>query len=314
MALSRALPLILRSNGRFQAFPKILGSSTFSVNTTKPFSQLLCQANRNLIASSKNKINLVATRGMSGDHSKMWTIEKIVSLSLLGVVPATFLVPNTILDNVFAVLVVAHFHWGLEACAIDYIRPIIFGPVIPKLAIVLLYLISASTLGGLLYYNNNCIGIGCTGALPFPGVSKELMEKEHVKAVISMNENYELLLANDGKSWKQAGVEFLQLATTDIFATPCQSKLVEGVQFINKFVNTTNIINGISTTSVYVHCKAGRTRSATLVGCYLMHRYNWTPEQAVNHMKEKRPHILMHSKQWEALEVFYKHNMRIINT
>ena len=24
--------------------------------------------------------------------------------------------------------------------------------------------------------------------------------------------------------------------------------------------------------SVYVHCKAGRTRSATLVGCYLMQK------------------------------------------
>ncbi|XP_018573420.1 phosphatidylglycerophosphatase and protein-tyrosine phosphatase 1 isoform X2 [Anoplophora glabripennis] len=152
------------------------------------------------------------------------------------------------------------------------------------------------------------------GALPFPSMTKELTEKEHVKAVVSMNENYELMMANDQKAWKKVGVDFLQLATTDIFATPCQSKLVEGVRFINKYVNTNNIANGISKTSVYIHCKAGRTRSATLVGCYLMHRYNWTPEQAVNHMKEKRPHILLHSKQWEALEIFYKHNMNTINT
>ena len=27
--------------------------------------------------------------------------------------------------------------------------------------------------------------------------------------------------------------------------------------------------------SVYVHCKAGRTRSATLVGCYLMQKNGW---------------------------------------
>lgn len=73
------------------------------------------------------------------------------------------------------------------------------------------------------------------------------------------------------QSWKEAGVEFLQLATTDIFATPCQKKLVEGVTFINKFIRRDNIINGISTSSVYIHCKAGRTRSATLVGCYLIH-------------------------------------------
>lgn len=65
-------------------------------------------------------------------------------------------------------------------------------------------------------------------------------------------------------------MDFLQLATTDIFATPCQNKLVEGVKFIQKYVDKKKVVNGISTTSVYVHCKAGRTRSATLVGCYLI--------------------------------------------
>ncbi|KAL1514054.1 hypothetical protein ABEB36_003379 [Hypothenemus hampei] len=146
------------------------------------------------------------------------------------------------------------------------------------------------------------------GALPFPSVATELIEKENVKAVVSMNEDYELFLANDAQAWKKLGVDFLQLSTTDIFATPSQSKLTEGVKFINRFVNPNSIVNGISTTSVYIHCKAGRTRSATLVGCYLIQRYNWTPEQAVNLMKEKRPHILMHKKQWEALEIFKEQN------
>ncbi|XP_060535697.1 phosphatidylglycerophosphatase and protein-tyrosine phosphatase 1 [Cylas formicarius] len=147
------------------------------------------------------------------------------------------------------------------------------------------------------------------GALPFPDVAKGLAEKENVKAVVSMNEDYELLLAADGKVWRGQGIAFLQLATTDIFATPCQKKLNEGVEFINQFVKPENVINGVSPSSVYVHCKAGRTRSATLVGCYLMKRYNWTPEQAVNHMKEKRPHILLHSKQWDALRIFHQTNI-----
>nr|CAI5863121.1 unnamed protein product [Callosobruchus analis] len=108
------------------------------------------------------------------------------------------------------------------------------------------------------------------GALPFRNLTQELIAKEHIKAVVSMNEDYELMFANDAQSWREAGVEFLQLATTDIFATPCQSKLVEGVRFINRFVDQRNLVDGVSTTSVYVHCKAGRTRSATLVGCYLI--------------------------------------------
>jgi len=78
-----------------------------------------------------------------------------------------------------------------------------------------------------------------------------------------MNEDYELkLFSNSGPEWEKVGVKFLQLSTTDIFEAPQQDKLQKGVVFINEISQ-----NG---GSVYVHCKAGRTRSATLVGCYLM--------------------------------------------
>lgn len=73
-------------------------------------------------------------------------------------------------------------------------------------------------------------------------------------------------------------MDFLQLATTDIFESPCQTKLRSGVEFINKYLPDDAKIAGIpidtndvkTPGTVYVHCKAGRTRSATLVGCYLM--------------------------------------------
>lgn len=42
---------------------------------------------------------------------------------------------------------------------IDYVRPIIFGPVIPKVSIILVYVLSALTLGGLLYFNYSDIGV-----------------------------------------------------------------------------------------------------------------------------------------------------------
>lgn len=79
------------------------------------------------------------------------------------------------------------------------------------------------------------------------------------------------------QKWKTHGVDFLQLATTDIFEAPCQNKLRNGVEFINKYLPADGKIPGIPIEpnenvagTVYVHCKAGRTRSATLVGCYLM--------------------------------------------
>lgn len=136
-------------------------------------------------------------------------------------------------------------------------------------------------------------------------------------------------------------VDFLQLATTDIFESPCQKKLKTGVEFINRYLPENEKIpnlpteNSVNSGTVYVHCKAGRTRSATLVGCYLMMVINlllikkikrkrtkaitesfylqkngWTPEQAANHMKACRSHILLHNKQWEALRIFFNENVK----
>ncbi|XP_054006182.1 phosphatidylglycerophosphatase and protein-tyrosine phosphatase 1 isoform X2 [Hylaeus anthracinus] len=145
------------------------------------------------------------------------------------------------------------------------------------------------------------------GALPFRRMTDQLIAEENIKGVISMNEDYELqLFSNTEKEWRMKNVEFLQLSTTDIFQSPSQEKLQCGVEFINKFRSPEINSRG---GSVYVHCKAGRTRSATLVGCYLMMRNQWTPEEAVDYMREKRPHILLHTAQWNALRLFYKNNV-----
>jgi len=140
------------------------------------------------------------------------------------------------------------------------------------------------------------------GALPFRGeISKKILQQENIKAVVSMNESYELkMFSNMKEDWDKIGMlNFLQLATTDIFEAPSVEKLTEGVSFIN------GIIEKDPNASVYVHCKAGRTRSATLVGCYLMNRNSLSPEEAVKFMKQKRPHILLHKAQWEALRAFH---------
>lgn len=122
------------------------------------------------------------------------------------------------------------------------------------------------------------------------------------------------------QQWSKLGVKFLQLPTIDIFQSPDQNKLKKGVEFINSFLpNETkmknlpaqNELNDTNATgTVYVHCKAGRTRSATLVGCYLMLKNGWSPEQAVEHMRSCRSHILIHNAQWKALRQFYQDNVQ----
>ena len=56
---------------------------------------------------------------------------------------------------------------------------------------------------------------------------------------------------------------FLNLPTTDLFSAPSQQRLQEGVAWM---VDEASSGKG----SVYVHCKAGRARSATLVAAYLI--------------------------------------------
>uniref|UniRef100_A0A182M0E1 Phosphatidylglycerophosphatase and protein-tyrosine phosphatase 1 n=1 Tax=Anopheles culicifacies TaxID=139723 RepID=A0A182M0E1_9DIPT len=153
------------------------------------------------------------------------------------------------------------------------------------------------------------------GALPFRSMAQEMIKKENIKAVVSMNEDYELWAFSNNKArWAKLGVEFLQLETTDIFESPCQEKLWKGVQFMNRFLPVNDKMLQLpssegppaETGTIYVHCKAGRTRSATLVGCYLIMKNGWSPEQAVEHMRDCRPHILLRSKQWEALRLFHQ--------
>ncbi|KYN17907.1 Protein-tyrosine phosphatase mitochondrial 1-like protein [Trachymyrmex cornetzi] len=146
-----------------------------------------------------------------------------------------------------------------------------------------------------------------------------LIDDENIKAVVSMNEDYELsLLSNTEEEWRRYNVQFLQLSTTDIFQAPSQEKLQNGVNFINKFRNISNKkLDNPGTNNnhnqhgtVYVHCKAGRTRSATLVACYLITKNNWTPEEAVHYMRTKRPHVLLHTAQWSALNQFYARHVQ----
>ncbi|GIY18157.1 phosphatidylglycerophosphatase and protein-tyrosine phosphatase 1 [Caerostris darwini] len=140
------------------------------------------------------------------------------------------------------------------------------------------------------------------GALPFRSITDKLIEEENVRGVVSMNEDFELQRwVTTEEEWKKKGVKFLQLHTQDIFHAPSQEKLAQGVQFINDFAGTGK--------SVYVHCKAGRTRSATLVGCYLMKRNNWTPQKAVDLMRNRRPHILLGRKQLDALDIYHRNHI-----
>lgn len=129
---------------------------------------------------------------------------------------------------------------------------------------------------------------------------QELIKRENVTAVISMNEDHELkMFVPNTEEWARLGVEFLQLPTRDYVEVPSLENLKQGVELIERHVNFGESVRRPSlqeapansdfdfpneepsssgstspepprNPTVYVHCKAGRTRSATLVACYLV--------------------------------------------
>ncbi|XP_078512224.1 phosphatidylglycerophosphatase and protein-tyrosine phosphatase 1 [Lissotriton helveticus] len=134
--------------------------------------------------------------------------------------------------------------------------------------------------------------------LPFQGVSRRLVEKENVRGVITMSEEYETcLFCYTAEEWQAFGVEQLWLRTVDLTGVPTQEHLRKGVKFALKHQKQLN--------SVYIHCKAGRSRSATMEVAYLIQVHNWSPQEVKEYIKKIRPQTLICRGQFEALEQFH---------
>ena len=43
--------------------------------------------------------------------------------------------------------------------------------------------------------------------------------------------------------------------------------------------------------AVFVHCRNGVSRSAMVMAAYLMHRENWSRDQAIEHLRQRRPGV-----------------------
>ena len=113
------------------------------------------------------------------------------------------------------------------------------------------------------------------------------MKNEDVRAVLSFNEPYELRWFTNSKKvklcvhtspliicacatsmsllfhqeWEENGVTQHIFTTVD-FIPPTMDDIKEGLKIINKARSSNH--------TVYIHCKAGRGRSAVMTTCYLM--------------------------------------------
>ncbi|KAI4347041.1 hypothetical protein L6164_007890 [Bauhinia variegata] len=133
------------------------------------------------------------------------------------------------------------------------------------------------------------------GAVPFPKDVPRL-KKLGVGGVITLNEPYETLVRSS--LYYAHGIDHLVIPTRDYLFAPSFLDISRAVQFIHK--------NASCGKTTYVHCKAGRGRSTTIVLCYLVEYKHMTPAAALEYVRSRRPRVLLAPSQWKAVQEYSK--------
>jgi|ERR1043165_1678308 atypical dual specificity phosphatase len=127
------------------------------------------------------------------------------------------------------------------------------------------------------------------GALPFPADVAKL-KALGISAVVNTCDEY----CGPLRQYAAAGIEQFHMPTVDFFPPA-----LEDIERAVKFIQT----QAAAGRKVYVHCKAGRGRSATVVICYLIAK-GLTPEAAQKLMLERRAHVMPRVYKREVVQRF----------
>jgi len=103
---------------------------------------------------------------------------------------------------------------------------------------------------------------------------------------------------SDQNLWIQHEIQHLRLPTVD-FNNPQVENLFHGVEFLRTIRQENK--------TAYIHCKAGRQRSANLAACYLIDAYGMTPEEAARRIRSIRPSTVFGAREIKRLYDFVEH-------
>lgn len=144
--------------------------------------------------------------------------------------------------------------------------------------------------------DENCI----LGALPMKRNYLDIIRNENVKAVLTLNQDHELEWSVPKSEWQRHGVDFLQVSIEDFTGVANLDQIEQSISFISKYKNMNQC--------VYVHCKAGRYRSALIVACYLISHKKMSPSEAIQHLKNLRPNVILEKeRQLLALNKYFNY-------
>ncbi|RVW84503.1 putative dual specificity protein phosphatase DSP8 [Vitis vinifera] len=127
------------------------------------------------------------------------------------------------------------------------------------------------------------------GAVPF-AADVPCLKKLGVGGVVTLNESYETLVPT--LLYHAHSIDHLVIPTRDYLFAPSLNDTCRAVDFIYS--------NASLGRMTYVHCKAGRGRSTTIVLCYLVEHKQMTPDAAYNYVKSIRPRVVLASAQWKV--------------
>lgn len=130
------------------------------------------------------------------------------------------------------------------------------------------------------------------GALPSVAHVEELKTLGVVAVVNTCAEYHGPVVA-----YETAGIDQLSIPTVD-YTAPTLENVQKAVDFIQRHADEDGM--------VYVHCKAGRARSATIVVCWLMQSQGMTPDEAQAFLKQRRDHVHPRIAEREVVKQFHQ--------
>lgn len=149
------------------------------------------------------------------------------------------------------------------------------------------------------------------GGLPLKNKNHlEKLKAKKVFSILSVIEDFEyrntpISFPVSKNELKNEGFLQHQIVTKDFHPVDLKD-IIDSVAFIKRETNKGN--------KVLVHCKSGVGRSATIVCCYLLEKYNLTPEKAVEFVKGRRLIITIKANssnlQFRQIQKYYEYLQR----
>ena len=139
------------------------------------------------------------------------------------------------------------------------------------------------------------------GAIPIQDWNHHIQLKElgitHVMTITELHENLQpnlLVTPVTPHDWKELGIIHCQIETSDQSSLTLR-QIRENIRYLSQIMSNPYH-------KVYIHCKAGKGRSAIMSACYLMYRDQLTSEQVIQNLKAIRHAISLNGIQMRCIQ------------